>query len=159
MKNITIETMIETLREMGFEYEIKYDTRYNANYLNVLLPNDKIPLKYGYNAGNTYTIENKLNTIEIITIIRNYIVQKEQGYEINRLRMKSIEKDGMCGLTDRELDQLENFITRGYVSKEDLETVKCKRNELFANLTYLTNQQKEAISYIIKKKEIKKWNL
>lgn len=150
MKNITIETMIETLREMGFEYEINYDTRYNVNYLNVLLPNDKIPLKYGYNAGNSYTIKNKLNTIEIITVIRNYIVQKEQGYEINRLKMDSIEKNGICGLTDRELDQLENFITDGCVSKEDLETVKRKRNELFANLTYLTNQQKESISYIFK---------
>lgn len=150
MKNITIETMIETLREMGFEYEINYDTRYNANYLNVLLPNDKIPLKYGYNAGNSYTIKNKLNTIEIITVIRNYIVQKEQGYEINRLKMDSIEKNGICGLTDRELDQLENFITGGCVSKEDLETVKRKRNELFANLSYLTNQQKESISYIFK---------
>lgn len=150
MKNITIETMIETLREMGFEYEINYDTRYNANYLNVLLPNDKIPLKYGYNAGNSYTIKNKLNTIEIITVIRNYIVQKEQGYEINRLKMDSIEKNGICGLTDRELDQLENFITDGCVSKEDLETVKRKRNELFANLSYLTNQQKESISYIFK---------
>lgn len=146
----TIEGMIETLKEMGFEYEVNYDTRYNVNYLNVLLINCKIALKYGYNAGNTYTIENKLSTIEIITIIRNYIVQKEQGYEGDYLRMRSIEKDGMCGLTDRELDQLENFITSGYVSKEDLETVKCKRNELFADLTYLTNQQKEAISYVLK---------
>ena len=147
MKEVKLETMEKNLKEMGFDYEIRYNNLYNCNFVCVVLGNDEIPLYLDIIAGNTSTILSGLDRNQMITLIRNHIIEKEQKAGNGFLREKDIDKDGDLALTYKELDQLDSFNECGIVSKKDLELSKQRRNELFNSLDYLTDTQKEVLAY------------